>query len=185
MAVDPLCTVCLYQLSRNYIWAREWDKAAESRERFLLIGGNSGHYLHGIVKLMQGEGAAALEIFETSPMQESTRLAGSAMALHSMARHDESDAALAGLRTGFGEQEPALLAHVHAYRNEKDAAFEWLEKLLERPTAPVTGHALLIEATINPLLQNLYDDPRWEQFRMKVGIPTELIESLQFSIDVP
>ena len=40
-------------------------------------------------------------------------------------------------------------------------------------------------ATVNPLLQNLHDDPRWEQFRMKVGIPTELIESLQFSIDVP
>ena len=40
-----------------------------------------------------------------------------------------------------------------------------------------------VEAVVDPLLTNLHDDPRWEQFRMKVGMPTQLIRSLEFSID--
>lgn len=182
-AIDPLCTTCLYQLSRNYIWSEKWDKAEEARERFLLIGGTGGYYLYGIIKLMQGDAEAALEIFESSVMDHSSRFAGSAMALHSLGRHGESDAALSSLIEEFGDREPALVAHVHAFRNEKDAAFDWLDKLFLVPRGPVTGSADLINATIDPLLNNLHGDPRWEQFRMKVGLPTELIKSLEFSIE--
>lgn len=78
-----------------------------------------------------------------------------------------------------------VVAEVYAFRNEKDAAFEWLEKLLQKPPSPIFGKYALIESTANPLLHNLHDDPRWEQFRMKVGVPTELVESLEFSIDIP
>jgi len=182
-AIDPLCTTCLYQLSRNFMWSGEWDKAKKARERFLLIGGSGGFYHYGIIKLMQGDAEAALEIFEGSIMKQYSRIAGSAMALHSLGRHSESDAALTSLIEEFGDREPALVAHVHAFRNEQDAAFDWLEKMFQLPRGPVLGSADLIDATIDPMLNNLHGDPRWEQFRMKVGLPTELIKSLEFSIE--
>lgn len=183
--IDPLCTSCLYQLSRNYIWAGKWEKAEEARARFLLIGGSSGYFYHGIIKMMLDDAEGALEIFQNSSMNPDGAVAGQAMALYALGRNEESIQQLSRLIEELGEREPRAVAQVYAFRGENDAAFEWLDKSLEQPTNPVTGRAGLIEATVNPLFQYLHDDPRWEQFRMKVGIPTELIESLQFSIDDP
>lgn len=184
VSLDPLCTMCLYFLSRNYMWAREWDKAEEARERFLLIGGGGGYYHYGTIKLMQGDAEAALEAYRRQ-QGGGQELFGIAMALHALGKSEESNAALASAIEKRGEIDPEYAATAYAFRGEKDAAFEWLEKAIASPPDPISGRLQHVQAIVDPLFHSLHDDPRWEQLRMKVGMPTELIESLEFSIDIP
>lgn len=184
VSLDPLCTMCLYHLSRNYMYAREWDEAEDARERFLLIGGGGGYYNYGTIKLMQGDAEAALENYKRHKGDGQER-AGISMALYALGRNEESDAVLASLIESGDERWSADVAAAFAFRKNRDAAFEWLEKALAMEQLPHNGRLQLIYLLSEPLLQNLHDDPRWEEFREKVGVPTELIESLEFSIDIP
>ena len=184
VALDPFCTMCLYHLSRNYMYAGEWDKAEEARERFLLLGGDGGYYHYGTIKLMQGDAEAALEAYRRHS-GNGQELAGIAMALHALGRSEESDAALSRLIDRRSGQDPEYVASVYAYRNEADAAFEWLDKALVADRALPMGRMPIVAQIAEPLLENLHDDPRWEEFRKKVGVPTELAESLEFSVDIP
>ena len=47
--LDPLCTTCLYFLSRGYMVAGRLDKAEDARSRYLLIGGGGGFYQYGLI----------------------------------------------------------------------------------------------------------------------------------------
>jgi tetratricopeptide (TPR) repeat protein len=193
--LDPLCTMCLYHLSRAYMVAGRFDQAEEARDRYLLIGGGSGYYHYGVIKLFQGDAEAALGIFEDpTKTNEATGLAGRAMALYTLGRYDESDAALAGLIGLREASDPniaaysvGLAAQVFAWRNDKDSAFEWLDKALDDTYAD--GGKPNTFADINrlqdPLFRSLHSDPRWEAYRERTGLPTSRIESVKFSGELP
>ena len=53
---------------------------------------------------------------------------------------------------------------MHAYRGEKDKAFEWLERARQQHDGGLPG------LRKDPLLTNLYDDPRWNAFLRAVGL---------------
>jgi len=191
--LDPLCTMCLYYLARAYMVAGDFDKAEEVRSRFLLIGGSGGYYHYGLIKLLRGDAEAALGIFEDPiNVNVANALEGRAMALHTLGRHDESEAALADL-IRIGEEgdssltaySPDQVAAVFAWRGDKDSAFEWLDKALDDPydTGRKTFHD--INRLHNPLFRSLHSDPRWEAFRERTGLPTKRIESLKFSVELP
>ena len=59
------------------------------------------------------------------------------------------------------------MAEIYAYRNEADNAFEWLERAFKQRDA---GLSLMKE---DPLLRNLYDDPRWRAFLKKMKLPVD------------
>ena len=72
-----------------------------------------------------------------------------------------------------------IIAQHYAWMGDRDKAFEWLDKHDREMTWGVRDHLT------RPWYRKLHDDPRWEQYRMKVGVPTELVESLEFSIELP
>ena len=75
----------------------------------------------------------------------------------------ESERALAALIEEFHQDAAYQVAQVFAWRNEKDRAFEWLER------AYVQRDPGIAEYTPDPILANLHDDPRWPPFVKKMG----------------
>ena len=82
----------------------------------------------------------------------------------------EADAALAQLTKDFAETAAYQIAEVHAYRGDKDKAFEWLERA-RRQRDP--GLASLRK---DPLLTNLQDDPRWNAFLHTMGLADDQLK---------
>ena len=82
----------------------------------------------------------------------------------------ESDAALAELIKIASETGAYQIAEVYGYRNDKDRAFEWLERARRQRDA---GLSALRPDT---LLPNLHDDPRWNAFLRKMGLADDQLK---------
>jgi TolB-like protein/tetratricopeptide (TPR) repeat protein len=191
--LDPLCTTCLYYLSRGYLVAGRLDNAEEARSRFLLIGGGGGYFHYGLIKLLQGNAEAALDIFDDpTKLDESAGAAARAMALHTLGRYDESEEALAELVKTFENADPErktytmdLIAMVFAWRGDNDSAFEWLDRA-RIEVFNIDEHSInTVNRLHNPVFRSLHDDPRWETYRERSGLPTRRIEAIEFSIELP
>ena len=85
-------------------------------------------------------------------------------------RIPESDAALAELTANDRETAAYQIAEVYAYRNDKNRAFEWLERA-RRQRDP--GLASLRK---DPLLTNLQADPRWNAFLHEMGLADDQLK---------
>jgi TolB-like protein/class 3 adenylate cyclase/Tfp pilus assembly protein PilF len=86
-------------------------------------------------------------------------------------RAAESDAALAELTAKDSETAAYQIAEVYAYRNNRDRAFEWLERA-HRQRDP--GLASLRK---DPLITNLHGDPRWNEFLHAMGLANDQLRS--------
>lgn len=185
MAIDPLCGMCLYQASKLYMYADRFEEAEALRERFVTLH-DQGHFEFGIMKLLLGKATEALGIFQELEARmtkadvnnDGRGHSGLAMALHDLGRSEESDQQLALLVEGFGETYPHSIAQVYAWRNEKDAAFEWLKRFEEKKVPDMT---LVL---LNPVYSNLRDDPRWTPIRERLGLSDEHLERLEFPADL-
>src|ERR1700682_2755566 len=85
-------------------------------------------------------------------------------------RIPESDAALAELIAKTGETAAYQVAEAYAYRNDKDHAFEWLERARRQRDAGLPG------LRADTLLPNLYGDPRWNAFLRTMGLADEQLK---------
>jgi adenylate cyclase len=85
-------------------------------------------------------------------------------------RVTESDAALAELTKNEAETAAFQIAEAYAYRGDKDRAFEWLERA-RRQRDPGLG-----DLRKDPLLENLYDDPRWNAFLHTMGLADDQLK---------
>jgi tetratricopeptide (TPR) repeat protein len=85
-------------------------------------------------------------------------------------RVNESDAALAELTANDSETAAYQIADVYAYRDDKDRAFEWLDRA-HRQRDP--GLASLRK---DPLLTNLKGDPRWKAFLHTMGLADDQLK---------
>jgi len=82
----------------------------------------------------------------------------------------ESDAALAELIAIASETGAYQIAEVYAYRNDKDHAFEWLERARRQRDAGLPG------LRPDTLLPNLHDDPRWNAFLRKMRLADDQLK---------
>jgi hypothetical protein len=71
------------------------------------------------------------------------------------------------------------IAMVHAFRDEADRAFEWIDKAI------ASGHPDLAEIHINILFKNLYDDPRWPALLERLGKAPEQLAAINFNAPLP
>ena len=85
-------------------------------------------------------------------------------------RIPESDAALAELIATAGETGAYQIAEVYGYRNDKDHAFEWLERARRQRDAGLPG------LRVDTLLPNLHDDPRWNAFLRTMGLADDQLK---------
>ena len=86
-------------------------------------------------------------------------------------RVQESDAALNELIKNDAETAAFQVAEVYAYRDEKDRAFEWLERA-RRQRDPGLGNLLN-----DPLLENLRQDSRWNAFLHTMGLTDDQLKT--------
>src|SRR5438046_1172285 len=85
-------------------------------------------------------------------------------------RIPESDAALAQLTETFADVAAYQIAEVHAYRGDKDRAFEWLERARRQRDGGLAG------VRRDPLLANLHSDPRWNTFLRTMGLADDQLK---------
>jgi adenylate cyclase len=85
-------------------------------------------------------------------------------------RGQESDAALNELIKNEAETAAFQIAEAYAYRGDKDRAFEWLERA-RRQRDPGLGNLRK-----DPLLENLYGDPRWNAFLHTMGLSDDQLK---------
>ena len=86
-------------------------------------------------------------------------------------RVQDSDAALADLTKNDAETAAFQIAEAYAYRGDKDRAFEWLERA-RRQRDPGLGNLRK-----DPLLENLYGDPRWVAFLHTMGLADDQLKT--------
>jgi TolB-like protein/Tfp pilus assembly protein PilF len=161
--IDPLDMLGWLNLGTFLTYAGNLDEARSALRRALQLipEEKSTHCLLADVDLLAGAIGAALEGYGRCPV-DNYRLAGISMAHHSAGRKAESDSALAELeRPG---KAVTRIAFVHAWRGEKDQAFEWLERLGE-------GAAMRSNLRAQPFLRGLRDDPRFPALLKKLGAP--------------
>jgi TolB-like protein/Tfp pilus assembly protein PilF len=85
-------------------------------------------------------------------------------------RVPESDAALAELIAKVSETGAYQIAEAYAYRNDKNHAFEWLER------ARLQRDAGLPSLRPDSLLPNLHSDPRWAAFLHTMGLADDQLK---------
>ena len=151
-----------------------WRNALRLSPDFVGTHTQIGYVLLAVRK----DAAAALEEFE-SEAWEPMRLQGRALALHTLGRKEESDAALDALISKYGGDQGELIASVHAWRGDGDAAFEWLERAL---AAHDPGLAI---ALTDRLLGSLHADPRWLSFLRKIGYAPEQLAKIELQVTLP
>jgi TolB-like protein/Tfp pilus assembly protein PilF len=85
-------------------------------------------------------------------------------------RIPESDAALAELIANTSETGAYQIAEAYGYRNDKDHAFEWLERARRQRDAGLPG------LRADTLLPNLHDDARWDAFLRTMGLADDQLK---------
>lgn len=188
--LNPLCTSCLYTLSRSQMITGKFEEAEETRRRFILSKdpGSSlaGNYHYGVIKLFLGEAEAALETFnEMVEASQQYGHAGRVMALYSLGRHEESDRALESVVEEFADFMIEEIPKIHAWRDENDEAFEWIERAIGDASDPGFNGFEYMQWLRDPLFANLHDDPRWNELRSRLGWPTERLAAIDVDLSLP
>jgi tetratricopeptide (TPR) repeat protein len=143
------------------------EKAEVSFHRGLDLAPNHAYLLRelGFALLLQNRPKEALAIAERHPV-EWMRWILEAMAHHRLGDDGASRRALEHL-SRVGTPASYQLAQVHAWRGEKDRAFEWLERGYETDDS---GMRFTIH---DPMIAGLRGDPRFGALLGKMNLPVE------------
>ena len=177
-AIDPLCYQCLYQLSRAQLYAGKFDAAVQARQRWMAIGRGGGYHL-GLMKLLEGDAVGALATYQAFPEDEAQGMAGRAMSYHYLGEVESAEAALTELLSTKSMGKKELLASTYAWMGRNDAAFEWLQLLTEQSLTWART------SVFTPVYRNLYDDPRWDEWRESIGMSAKRLDAIEFNPDLP
>jgi adenylate cyclase len=164
VALDPVNAPARSFLAFNLVIARRFDEARAEYPKVVELNPETpwAYAGLGLSYLLEGkfEEAAATAQKDAG---EWTRFLIVSCARWSEKKIPEADAALAGLKN-LGDTAAYQVAEAYAYRNEKDQAFEWLERARQQRDP---GLAALRK---DPLVTNLHDDPRWNKFLKAAGL---------------
>ena len=165
--LDPLSTTGWTLLARAQMYAHDLQAARECAGRALEVSPETPRALGylGYVQLLEGQAPAALATFQRISDDRWLLLNGKSMAEHTLGHDKESQAALDELQTTFGNTAAYQVAQVHAWRGEKDLAFNWLDRAYAQRDAGLT---LLLG---DPMLDSLRGDPRLTVLLHKLQLP--------------
>jgi len=119
-------------------------------------------YELGCACMLQGRLDDALQEFRQEA-HETFRLLGIALAQHMRGRAVESAAAMRELTRKYADGAAYQIAEAHAYRDDANQAFEWLERAYRQRDAG------LAKMKMDPLLRGLHADPRWQPWLKRMG----------------
>ena len=165
LELDPLNNLAGYVMGKSYFQAGRFEEMIRLGED--MIGLNpTGFYgcvfqIYGNLLLQRVP--AAVRAVEQTP-RGFYKLVGLALARHAEGRAAEADAALDELKRVYGVQGAYQIAEVHAFRGERDAAFEWLESAF---TSRDPGMTWMIN---DAFFRNVRSDPRWAAMLRKMKL---------------
>ncbi len=149
-------------------------KQAEARAEYMRVielnpSAPNSHAGIGLTYLMEGKFEEAV-VAAQKDAADWARLLIVSCARWGQRRIPESDAALSELIAKFGEVAAYQIAGVYGYRNDKDHAFEWLERARRQHDAGLAS----LRADV--LLPNLHDDPRWDALLRTIGLADDQLK---------
>ncbi len=147
----------------------ELDQADAAFRRHLEIWPDNGPALSSLGRnlVLQSRPKEALAIFERCP-EEIDRLWGRAVVEHALGHRAAARAALDALVSRYAHNDALAIAEVHAWRGEKDAAFEWLDRAVAQRDGGMSGLF-----RVDAFLKDLRDDPRYSALLRKMNLPVE------------
>jgi len=89
-----------------------------------------------------------------------------ALAYAAIGQQKQSDAVLKELIAKYSTRKAFWVASVYAFRNQRDEAFEWLDRAYAQREDDVA------DMKFWPMLKNLHSDPRYSAFLNKIHLPT-------------
>jgi adenylate cyclase len=163
--LDPLNVAMNRNVGLYGLAAGALEVAEAALHNTLQLSPQSGltHCWLALVRADQGRFDDALAELQRE-VNEIFRRVGIAAIQHASGNIAESDAVLAELIEKDGEDCPYQVAEVYGYRNDKEHAFEWLERTYAQRDPGITYMKM------DPFLRNLHDDPRWQPFLEKMGL---------------
>jgi serine/threonine-protein kinase len=123
----------------------------------------------GMTYLLEGKFEQAANFAQKDAADYARRLIMSC-ARWGQKRIPESDAALKELIEKDGESAAYQIAEAYGYRNDKDHAFEWLERAYRQRDAG------LVSLRLDAFFPNLHDDPRWDALLRKMGLADDQLK---------
>jgi TolB-like protein/Tfp pilus assembly protein PilF len=171
VALDPVNAQARAFLATNLSASGRQEEAhAEyAREIELNPSAPNSYAGMGLAYLLEGKFEEAATVAQKDAA-DWARLLVVSCARWAQKRVPESDAALAELIKIASETGAYQIAEVYGYRNDKDRAFEWLERARRQRDA---GLSALRPDT---LLPNLHDDPRWNAFLRTMGLADDQLK---------
>jgi adenylate cyclase len=171
VALDPVNAQVRAFLAGNLSVLGHQEEARAEYVRVIELNPSApnSHAGVGLSYLLQGK----FEEAATAAQQDAAdwaRLLIVSCARRAQKRIPESDAALAELIAKTGETAAYQVAEVYGYRNDKDKAFEWLERARRQRDAGLPG------LRADTLLTNLHDDPRWDAFLRTMGLADDQLK---------
>lgn len=177
---DPLTASGYTNLGSSYLYAGRWNEAIASYQTALQLSPDyiGARYRVGVALLFRGEAAAALDVF-VQEIDDEYKVKGAALALHALGRLGESRSKLTELIERWGADWPSEAAQVYAYTGDTDAAFQWLDKAIEKNEEGLSEQILL------PFYQPIQSDPRWVKFLERMGCSPEQLNAIEFKVTLP
>src|SRR5882757_7214487 len=171
VALDPVNAQARAFLAGNLSVSGKLEEARTEYERVIELNPSApnSHGGVGLSYLLEGK----FEEAATAAQQDAAdwaRLLIVSCARWSQKRVPESDAALAELIANTSETGAYQIAEAYGYRNDKDHAFEWLQRARRQRDAGLPG------LRTDTLLPNLHDDPRWDAFLREMGLADDQLK---------
>jgi len=165
--LDPLSADTWFRRSTQLNAAGRLPEARKAAMRALEISPEHGFawFNLGVTSLLESDPKAALAEFHKA--SKGRRGAGVAMAEHDLGHDKQSQDALDALVATYALTNAYQIAEVHAWRGERDEAFNWLER------AYTQHDGTLVQIKFDPLFAKLRADPRFSAMLTKMGLPPQ------------
>lgn len=164
IGLDPVNSVGYANRADQLIRLNRPAEAEQAARRALELSPGMSHAQGNLAlaQLLQEQPAAALQSAATVEI-EPTRQFVQALAYHAAGDWNEADRALTSLQRQHAHDAAYYIAATHAWRNEIDAAFEWLDRAVDQDQS-------VFGIKTEPFLRVLHEDPRWERILERLGL---------------
>ncbi len=178
---DPLELWVHWNLGWTYLQAGRVEDALRRYAIAISLSPDAkgGRWKSGLVKLVAGDSASALEEFKLEA-DEIYRLQGTALALHDLGHAEASADVLQELHAIEADDVwPYGYARAYAWFGNNDEAFRYLRISAEKNPQSIQGTAF------NPMFKKLHNDPRWLPFLREFGRAPEQLAAIEIALTVP
>jgi adenylate cyclase len=177
--LDPANPIPYANLAQLYNSLGELDEAEYAARKALELNPDvySAPSQLAITSLLRGEPEHALALVAGIRLDMLEGVVR-AIALYELGNNDESNRVLQALIDDYADQWAYFIAMVHAWRNEDDQAFQWLDRAIDEDQ---NLDALKTEV----FFKNLYEQPRWEETLTKAGLAESQLGAIEFDVTLP